>query len=109
MARVEVSPAAAEDLARLRVTHRLPADTNARVRRSIRSLGRFPRLGTALEGAGLEARGWEGFRFVLGPWRWMIIVYDVYEDEDRVVIATIQDGRSSTAATVALELPADDA
>ncbi len=85
---------AAEDLSRLRTTHRLPSDTNERLKRSIRSLGQFPRLGTLL-----DSGGWEGFRFVLGPWRWMVIVYDYYEDEDRVVIATIQDGRSSSAAT----------
>lgn len=94
MARVEVSVAAADDLERLKLTHRLPPDTNERVRRSLRSLGRFPRLG-----ARLDEGGWEGFRFVLGPWRWMVIVHDHYEDEDRVVVATIQDGRSSVAAT----------
>ena len=92
MAQVVVSAAAAEDLARLKITHRLPADTNERIKRSIRSLNKFPRLGTLLEGG-----GWEGFRFVLGPWRWMVIGYDYFEDEDLVVIATIQDGRSSSA------------
>jgi plasmid stabilization system protein ParE len=94
VARVEVSAAAAEDIARLKVTHSLPPDTNERIRRSVRSLGRFPRLGTLL-----EEGGWEGFRFVLGPWRWMVIVYDYFEDEDRVVIVTVQDGRSSSAAS----------
>ena len=47
----------------------------------------------------LEEPGWEGFRFILGPWRWMVIVYDYYEDEDVAVVATVQDGRSSTAVT----------
>jgi plasmid stabilization system protein ParE len=93
VARVEVSAAAAEDLARLKLTHSLRADTNERIRRSVQALGRFPRLGTLL-----EERGWEGFRFVLGQWRWMVIVYDYYEDEDRVVIVTVFDGRSSSAA-----------
>ena len=96
MARLVVSAAAAEDIARLRATHRLPADTNERIKSSIRPLDRFPRLGTLLEGA-----GWDGFRFVLGPWRWMVIVYDYFDDEDVVVIATVQDGRSSSAATAA--------
>jgi hypothetical protein len=32
---------------------------------------------------------------VLGPWRWMIVVCVHLDDEDRVVIVTIQDGRSS--------------
>lgn len=94
MAQVEVSAAAAEDLARLKITHRLPSGTNERVKSSVRSLGRFPRLGTLLEGG-----GWDGFRFVLGPWRWMVIVYEFLEEDDRVVVVTIQDGRSSSAAT----------
>jgi hypothetical protein len=42
---------------------------------------------------------WEGLRFVLGPWRWLIVVYVFREPEDRVVVVTIQDGRSSTAVT----------
>jgi plasmid stabilization system protein ParE len=94
MPRVESSRAAADDIARLCVTHSLPPDTNERIRRSLRSLGQFPRLGTALEG-----EAWAGFRFVLGPWRWMVIVYECYENEDRVVVVTVQDGRSSNAAT----------
>ncbi len=94
MARVEVSAAAAEDVARLRVTHSLPADANGRIKQSIRPLGRFPPLGAAL-----EAGGWEGFRFVLGPWRWMVIVYEYIETQDIVMIVTVQDARSSSAAT----------
>lgn len=93
MARVDVSRAAVDDIARLCVTHSLPPDTNDRIRRSLRSLGQFPRLGTELEG-----EEWAGFRFVLGPWRWMVIVYEV-DGDDRVVIVTVQDGRSSNAAT----------
>ena len=50
-------------------------------------------MGPALSGR------WEGFRFILGPWRWMVLVYVVYEDEDRVVVVTVQDARSSSAAT----------
>jgi len=94
VARVEATVAAAEDLARLTITHRLPLDTPKRVRRSIRSLARFPQLGTLLEDG-----GWDGFRYLLGPWRWMVIVYEYLAEEDRVVIVTIQDGRSSSAAT----------
>lgn len=93
MARVAFSAAAAEDLARLKITHRLPPDTNERVKRSLRSLGRFPRLGAPLEG------GWEGFRFILGPWRWMVIVYEYVEDQELVLVVTVQDARSSSAAT----------
>lgn len=94
MARVEVSRAAADDIARLCVTHSLPPDTNERIRRSLRALKQFPQLGTALEG-----EQWAGFRFVLGPWRWMVIVYEIYDGDDRVVVVTVQDGRSSNAAT----------
>ena len=96
MTRVEVTAAAADDLARLEVTHRLPADTRDRFKRSASALGRFPRLGTPLENG-----GWEGLRYVLGPWRWMVVVYEHIEDEDRVVIVTVQDGRSSASATAA--------
>jgi plasmid stabilization system protein ParE len=90
---VEVSAAAAEDLERLIRSHSLPADTKERVRRSLRPLARFPRLGAALEGR------WAGFRFVLGPWRWMVIVYVYIEEDERVVVVTIQDGRSATSPT----------
>ena len=93
MARVELSAAAVGDLARLIASHSLPADTRERVRRSLAPLQRFPLLGPALEGR------WTGFRFVLGPWRWMLIVYVYLEDADRVVILTIQDGRSSHFAS----------
>ena len=93
MARVELAAAAAEDLDRLILTHSLPANTKARVQRTLRPFERFPLLGAELGGR------WEDFRFVLGPWRWMVVVYAYLEDEDRVVVVTIQDGRSSTAPT----------
>jgi hypothetical protein len=57
-------------------------------------------LGTAAA-EDLESGGWEEFRFVLGPRRWMVAVCEHLEDEDRVVIVTVQDGRSSTSATAA--------
>ena len=88
MARVELSAAAVEDLDTLIRSHSLPRDTRERVQRSVRPLGRFPLLGAPLTGR------WSGLRFVLGPWRWMVLVY-VHLDADRVVIVTIQDGRSS--------------
>lgn len=95
MATVVVTPTAAEDLAGLIRTHSLPADTLERVRHSLHALRRFPRLGASLEGR------WAPFRFILGPWRWMIIVYAHDEEADRVAIVTIQDGRSARAATAA--------
>ena len=93
MARVELALAAVEDLDTLIRTHSLPADTRARVARSLRGLQQYPLMGPALSGR------WERFRFVLGPWRWMLLVYVFIEAEDRVVVVTIQDARSSTAVT----------
>jgi plasmid stabilization system protein ParE len=92
---VEFAAAAVGDLDALIRTHSLPASTRGRVAASVRPLAEFPHLGPELAGR------WEGFRFVLGPWRWMIVVYVHLEDEDRVVVVTIQDGRSSTGPTPA--------
>lgn len=88
MARVEIARAAVEDLDRLIASLSLPADTRERVRTSLSPLARFPALGVELAGR------WQGMRFVLGPWRWMLLVYDHLEAEDRVVVVTIQDARS---------------
>lgn len=93
MARVELSLAAAEDLEELIRTHSLPEDTKERVRRALRPLARFPRIGPELAGR------WAGFRFLLGPWRWMVFVYLYVEEDDRAVIVTVRDARSSSAAT----------
>lgn len=93
MARVELTHVAIEDLDRLIAALSLPTDTRARVRTSLGALSRFPLLGPELEGR------WEGMRFLLGPWRWMLLVYEYRPDEDRVVVVTIQDARSSSAAS----------
>ena len=93
MPRVELAVAAVEDLDRLIRTHSLPPDSRARVARSLRALERLPLMGPALSGR------WEGFRFLIGPWRWLVLVYVFLESEDRVVVVTIQDARSSTAVT----------
>ena len=86
-------PAAVEDLERLILTHSLPADTVARVKRSLRPLEPFPLIGAPLEGR------WTGFRFVLGPWRWLIAVYVFDQEADQVSVVTIQDARSSRSPT----------
>ena len=91
MARVELARGAVEDLDRLIRVLSLPADTRDRVRAALEPLAEFPRLGPELTGR------WRGLRFVLGPWRWMMLVYEHLEDEDRVVVLTIQDARSSSA------------
>lgn len=93
MAKVELAAAAVEDLDRLIAILTLPADTRERVRRSLAALQEFPRLGSELKGR------WSGLRFILGPWRWMLIVYQFDETGDRVTVVTIQDARSSRAAT----------
>jgi len=36
---------------------------------------------------------------VLGPWRWLVVVYEHDEANDTVGVLTVQDARSSTAAT----------
>ncbi|CAN5258471.1 hypothetical protein BH18ACT14_BH18ACT14_20390 [soil metagenome] len=90
MARVELSESAVDDLARLIHTHSLSPDTTERVKRSLPPLERFPLLGAELGGR------WAGFRFLLGPWRWLILVYVYFEAEERVVVVTIQDGRSAS-------------
>lgn len=50
-------------------------------------------MGRALAGQ------WAGFRVVLGPWPWMLLVHVDDEATDRVVLVTIQDARSARAAT----------
>ncbi len=93
MTSVELALAAVEDLDALIRVHSLPADTRVRVRRSLRGLEQFPLMGPALTGR------WQGLRFVLGPWRWLLLIYVHVEAEDRVVVVAIQDSRSSTAVT----------
>jgi plasmid stabilization system protein ParE len=90
---VELSATAVEDLDRMIVTHSLPPNTRARVQRSLRILEQFPAAGRQLEGP------WEPLRFVLGPWRWLVLVYVHDEQQDVVFVLTIQDVRSSTAVT----------
>jgi hypothetical protein len=81
------------NLERLIRTHALPESTRSRSAHSIEPLAQFQLLGARLSGR------WAPFRFVLGPWRWMIIVYEYDEGADRVGIVTVQDGRSARAAT----------
>lgn len=93
MAGVVVTPAAARDLRHLMRTHRLPENTIERFRRSIRPLADFPELGAELGGAFTPRQ------FLLGPWRWMIVIYRFYAERDLVAILAIVDGRTSTSPT----------
>jgi len=93
VATVLVSPRARRNLERLIQTHSLPASTVGRFAASIESLAAFPLIGAPLGGR------WARYRFILGPWRWMLIVYEYLEDQDVVGIVTVQDARSSSAVT----------
>ena len=93
MTAVVIAPSARHDLETLIKSDSLPADTVGRFRRSVESLETFPRIGATLVGR------WARYRFVLGPWRWMLVAYLYDEMLDRVAIVTIQDARSSRAVT----------
>ncbi len=93
MTPVELSLAAIEDLDRMIVTHSLPVDTRARVKRSLGILEQFPLVGRQLEGR------WQPLRLLIGPWRWLLLVYLYDEHDDLIVVITVQDARSSSAAT----------
>ena len=80
MARVELTLAAVEDLDRMIVTHSLPANTRLRVQRSLRLLEQFPSVGRQTEGR------WKPLRFILGPWRWLLLVYVHDERQDLVSV-----------------------
>lgn len=97
MARVVVTEAAARSLAELTDSHSLPADTRARVRESLVPLERFPRLGPVLDPATPD------LRFLLGPWRWLVIVYSYRELDDLVAVLAFEDGRSARSATTRRE------
>ena len=93
MATVVLAESAVTDLDGLIITHSLPATTRQRVRRTLELLAAFPMLGPALTGR------WQGFRFTLGPWPWMLLIYVWDEGPSRVAVVTIQDARSARAAT----------
>ena len=93
MSEVRLSSDAVKDLERMIITHSLPPDTRERVRRSLRPLEQFPRIGRQLEGR------WKPLRFILGPWRWMLILYSYEEPDDLVLVVAFQDALSSSSAT----------
>ena len=63
------------------------------MRQRLEVLEAFPRVGRRLEGR------WHSYRVLIGPWRWMLFVYLVLDEEDRVLIVTVQDARAADAAT----------
>jgi ParE toxin of type II toxin-antitoxin system, parDE len=92
MAAVVVAPAALRDLERLIDSRSLPASTRARVVATFEALRLFPERGAPLSGR------WSGFRYVLGPWPWLLVVYAYDSTTDSVQIVTLQDARSAVAA-----------
>lgn len=93
MARVVVTASARADLKALIRSHSLPADTEARFDRALQPLAEFPRLGPELGGR------FASRRFILGPWRWMVVVYRWYEDRDLVAVLAVVDARSASSPT----------
>jgi hypothetical protein len=93
MATIVVAEAAQADLNAMILTLSLPTSTRDRVKAALGPLAEFPLLGPALTGR------WQGFRFLLGPWPWMLLVYEYDETTDHVSVVTIQDVRSARAAT----------
>jgi hypothetical protein len=98
---VELNLAAVEDLDRMIVTHSLPANTRERVQRTLRILEQFPSVGRQLEGQ------WQHLRFIVGPWRWLLLVYIHDEQRDTVSVVSIEDARSSAAVTQLIAPPSD--
>jgi plasmid stabilization system protein ParE len=88
VASVELARAAVDQLEQLIVTHSLPPDTRARLRRSLARLAAFPRLGAALPPPN------EDVRYVLGPWRWLVVFYVYAADRDAVTVVAIEDVRA---------------
>lgn len=93
MASIRIAPSAQDDLAHLITFLKLPRNTRARVKASIRPLSAAPEAGTALTGR------WRDFRYILGPWNWMVIVYAYDPGADQVNVVTIQDARTGYAVT----------
>lgn len=95
MTQVIVTPRAQRDIEDAIAKLSLPDDTWTRIDHSLRTVETFPQAGRALEG------GWEGTRFVLGPWHWMILLYLYEEGRDTVYVVAMHDGRSTRSASAA--------
>ncbi len=93
MAQIRVTEEARRNLEELIEVLNLPDDTRPRVRDSLRTLIVAPESGRDLLPPFAPAR------WVIGPWRWMILVY-LYDDAtDVATVIAIQDGRSRDAAS----------
>ncbi len=95
MATVVAAQRARSDLADLIVSRRLPADTRDRVRRSLSQLETVPLAGRRLTGR------WRVFRLILGPWPWMLLLYQYDDAPDTPTVVAAHDARAASAATSA--------
>ena len=93
MTQLVVTETAARSLTGLIDSHSLPLDTRERVRLTLEPLKRHPLFGAALDPASPQ------LRFLIGPWRWFVIVYAYREVDDTVAILAFEDGRSARSAT----------
>jgi hypothetical protein len=91
LAEIRVTPRAQRDVNEAIANLGLPADTWARIGRSLRVLETFPLAGSALGGR------WAPARFVLGPWPWMLLLYTYDESTDRVHLVAAHDARAAAA------------
>lgn len=88
MARVEVAPSARDSLNRMIADLHLPSGTRDLVRERLRQLQTFPESAPARD----EGR-WAGYRALVGPSSWLIIVYRFIEPEDIVQVVAMIDAR----------------
>jgi hypothetical protein len=52
-----------------------------------------------LLGRAIDQGRWAGYRFLLGPWRWLIVLYKYDSVNHTMMVASFEDARSSNAAT----------
>lgn len=93
MAQIVVTEQAARDPDLLIEFLTLPESTGDRVRNRLVLLSRAPAAGKSL-GPPFGAARW-----IVGPWKWMVIVYVFDASDDRVDVVAFQDGRSHAAAS----------
>jgi hypothetical protein len=89
---VQLTATAVGHLDELIVTHSLPSDTRARLRRSLAILTDSPSVGSRLP------EPHDDLRFLLGPWRWLLVVYRYDRATDTVLVLALEDVRSNAAS-----------
>jgi plasmid stabilization system protein ParE len=92
MATIIVTPQAQRDIEAAISALELPADSWGRIAVSLRVLETFPLAGPQLEGR------WAPLRSIVGPWRWMILLYRFEQSSDQVFVIAMHDARSAGSA-----------